>query len=149
MFVRGLALARGDMTHDGVLDGTVRPREQVRQAGLLCGLAQRDPQRVALSRVPVAARLQPHPQPLVPAEQHPATIGMDHQGRGGEMQRQRPRPRIRLGRGQPAHPRHVGGLAVPARLVPGEPPADHRSMVPRKHENDNPNALPTSLAHMF
>jgi hypothetical protein len=138
MLVRWLTLTRGHAADDRVLDGAVRPREQVRQAGLLPGLAHRDPQRVAFPRIAMAARLEPHPQPLVPAEQHPAGVRVYHQGGGGEVQRQRPRPRIRLAGGEAAHPLDVGGLGLPARLVPGKPPADHRSMVPRTRASKMP-----------
>jgi hypothetical protein len=65
-----------DLAYHRVPEGSVRPGDQVREAGLLPGLAQRDRQRVALPRVAVPARLQPHPLPLMPAEQHPAAVGM-------------------------------------------------------------------------
>jgi hypothetical protein len=143
VLVRGLALARWDLADDRVHDRAVRPLHQVGQARLLPGLPQRDLQGVALPRVAVAARLEPHPHSLVPAEQHPAAVRMQDDGRGREVQGQRPRPWIRLGRGEPAHARHVGGLGLSARLVPGEPPVDHRSMVPRGRAAPEP-IFPTS-----
>ena len=116
VLVRGLALAGGDLADHRVPEHVVRPRPQVGQAGLLVRLAQRYRQRVALPRVAVPADLQPHPHPLVPAQQHPGAFRMHDPRRGGEVQRQRPMPRVRLG-GEPPHPLDVGALGVPLWLV--------------------------------
>jgi hypothetical protein len=119
VLVRGLTFAGGDLAHHRVPERVVRPRPQVGQAGLLVRLAQRYGQRVALPRVAVPADLQPHPHPLVPAQQHPGAIRVHDQRRGGEVQRQRPLPRLRLGGGEPPHPLDVGGLGFPLGLVAG------------------------------
>jgi hypothetical protein len=98
----------------------VRPGDQVGQPGLLGALAQRDRQRVALAGVAVPADLEPRLLALMPAQQHPAAVGMHDQRGGCDVQRDRAQPRV-IGAGrQCADPLDVGGLSLILRTVAGE-----------------------------
>jgi hypothetical protein len=120
VLVRWLVGRRGDVHDRDVPELRARPRLQVGQPGFLGALAQRDLERVALTRIAVPADLQPSLLALVPAQQHPPG-GRVHDHRGpGDVQRLRAQPRVRDGRGERADPFHVGGLGLALRAVPAE-----------------------------
>lgn len=126
----GLALAGRYLAHHRVPQPGVRPRDQVGEPALLCRLAERDRQRVALPRVAMPADLQPPALALVPAKQHPPAVRMHDQRGCGEVQRQRPQPRILLGRREPPHPPNVRPLGLIQGPVPGKPSVAHPLIMP-------------------
>ncbi len=130
MLMGGLPPASGDVADHDVPEPGVRPRFEVRQACFLSRLAQRDLQRVALPRVTMPADLEPPALPLVPAQQHPAAVGVHDQRGSSQVQRSIPRPRSRIGRKQCADPHDVGRLGLPRRLIAVKPVSSHPVIVP-------------------
>ena len=116
----GLDGVRRDVDDGQVPEPGIGPGQQVGQAGLLAGLAQRDGQRVALPRIAVPADLQPGLLALVPAQQHPPRGGMHDQRGPGDVQRSRAQPRVLRGRDERADPLDVGSLGLAPRTVPAE-----------------------------
>jgi len=117
VLVRGFALAWRDVDDDHVPDLGVRPRFQVRQAGLLLRFPQHDGERVGLAEVAVAAHLEPGLLALVPAQQHPGGGRVHDQRGGGDVQREVALVRVGGGLGQRPHPLDVGRFGVALRAV--------------------------------
>jgi Domain of unknown function (DUF5655) len=109
VFVGGLSVIGRHRYHDDVPQRPVGPGFEVREAGLLPTLAHRHREWITLTRIRMAAHLQPRLLSLVPTEQHPPARRMDDERRRGHVQRGAPIPR-RTGRYEPADSANVAGL---------------------------------------
>ena len=84
--------------HDGDVDERRRrrvgPRDQVGQPGLLASLPPGGGPGAGLSRIDVAADVEPAAHPLVPAQQHPAARRVQDHRRAGDVHGHGPGPRV-------------------------------------------------------